>query len=484
MIEEGFALTELKRILSLVMALLLLISSLLAVACSKDESEETEATTVEATAADGEQVLEAPPVENFDGKTCNILTLTGSSLLAGVDGDSEAISNALVERTNWIQDTYNVKMQLSTVDDGNDYIALQNSYLGGLREYDMVVPHPTKYLATMMASGMMQDLGACEEIDLAKPWWNQSQVENYNIQGKLFFGVSDFNLNKRGFSVIIVNQDRFKALFDDDIYELVDEGKWTFDAMKEYAIAAAEPSTDPEVAVYGLSINASVSGFYYWAGETLLKRNDEGNLELKFDVDKCSNIAAKVSGIVSGDHCLKDQYYNNTFVNSMVWKALAGGRLLMTGIDLGAHGHMLRDLSFETAYAPPPKFDEAQSSYTQICSAGFVGIPNDAKDLHFSALLLEALNWHSYYNFRPAYFDTYMSYIVSKNANDYRMLELVLDNTVYDLGFVLDSQGVSTGLALGMLDAVVMQGEGVASYIQTNEKVANNNFQNIIKDIY
>ena len=64
------------------------------------------------------------------------------------------------------------------------------------------------------------------------------------------------------------------------------------------------------------------------------------------------------------------------------------------------------------------------------------------------------------------------------------MLELVLDHTVYDLGYVLDSQGTQTGLALGLLDAVVMQGEGVASYIQTNEKTANNNFQNIIKDLY
>ena len=475
---------KMKRILSLAMALLMLLTSVLVIACAKDGADEESATTVETTAPAGEEIFEAPPVEDFDGRTCNILTLTGSSLLAGVESDSEAISNALVERTNWVQDTYNVKMQLSTVDDGNDYMALQNSYLGGLREYDMVVPHPTKFLASMMASGMMQDLGACEEIDLTKPWWNQSQVENYNIQGKLFFGVSDFNLNKRGFSVVVINQDRFKSLFDEDIYELVEEGKWTFDAMKEYVIAAAEPSTDPEVAVYGLSINGSVSGFYYWAGETLLKRNDEGNLELKFDVDRCSDIAAKVMQIVTGDHCLKDNYYNNTFVNSTAWSSFSGGRILMMSIDLGAHGHMLRDISFETAYAPPAKFDESQESYTQICSAGFVGIPNDAKDLHFSALLLEALNWHSYYNFRPAYFDTYMSYIVSKNAKDYEMLELVLDHTVYDLGYVLDSQGTQTGLALGLLDAVVMQGEGVASYIQTNEKTANNNFQNIIKDIY
>lgn len=468
----------------MLLSFVFLLGTLALFSCGKEE-EDTDVTTVATAGEEGEDRLPAPEVKDYGGKVFNILTLTGSSLLEGVDGDSEQISSALVERTLWCESTYNIDLQLSMVNDGNDYTAFQNSYLGGLREYDMIVPHPTKFLASMMSSGMMQDLGDCAHIDLSKPWWNQSVVENYTIKDKLFFGVSDFNLNKRGFSVIIVNMERFGALFDDDLYSVIDEGKWTVDRMKEYAVIAAEPSDNPTEAVYGLSV-ISVSGLYYAFGETLLKRNDAGDLELKWDVDRCSAIAEKIYGLVIGDHCLQDKYYNNTFVNSDTWAALSGGRLLMMSIDIGAHGHMLRNLDYETAYAPPPKYDEAQASYHQICGAGFVGIPNDAKDLEMSALILEALNWHSYYNFRPAYFDTYMSYIVSKNEHDYKVLEMVLDNTVYDLGFTLDSAGTTTGLALGMFDTVVCENlsTNVASYIETNEKAANNAFQNIIKDIY
>lgn len=472
-----------KRILSLFMVLLLLLSALLSVSCKKKE-EEDDGSTVTTTADGGEGMIEAPPVKDYEGRVFNILTLTGSSLLEGVEGDSEAVSNALAARTVWCKETYNIDLQLTTVPDGNDYQAFQNSYLGGLREYDLIVPHPTKFLATMMASGMMQDLGECSEINLSNPWWNQSQVENYNISGKLFFGVSDFNLNKRFPGVYTVNQDMFKSLFDEDVYELVKNGDWTFDKIKEFAIAAAEPNENKELAVYGYAVNNSVAGFYYWSGEKLLTRNESGNLELKFDVERCSDIADKVKGVVMGDHCLMDKYYNASFANSDTWKAFSGGRLLMMQFDLGAHGSMLREVEFETAYAPPPKYDKDQENYTQICSAGFVGIPNDAKDISCSALVLEALGWHSYYNFRPVYIDTYMSYILSKNENDAKMLNLVLDNTIYDLGYVLDSQGTTTGLALGMMNAVVIDGQGVASYIETNEKKANNSFQEIIQNIY
>ena len=74
--------------------------------------------------------------------------------------------------------------------------------------------------------------------------------------------------------------------------------------------------------------------------------------------------------------------------------------------------------------------------------------------------------------------------MVSKNENDYRMLEIVLDNTVYDLGYTLDSEGIQKGKGLGIMDAVVLNGEGVSSYVQQNEAAANNAYQNIIKDIY
>lgn len=472
-----------KRILSLLMVLLLLLTTLLSTSCKKKKASDDSDGKV-ATVYGGEEKIEAPPVENYGGRVFNILTLTGSSLLEGVEGDSEAVSSALAARTAWCRETYNIDLQLTTVPDGNDYQTFQNSYLGGLREYDMIVPHPTKFLAAMMASGMMYDLGSCSEIDLSNPWWNQSQVENYNINGKLFFGVSDFNLNKRGFSAFVVNMDKFNALFEDDIHEVIDNGDWTFDKIKEYVLAASEPSDDPNVAEYGYSVNNSVAGFYYWSGEKLLTRNESGNLELKFDVDRCSDIVEKVKGIVVGDQCLRDKYYNSSFANSDTWKAFSGGRLLMMSYDLGAHGNMLREVSFETAYAPTPKFDKDQKEYVDVCSAGFVGIPEDAKDLRCSALVLEALGWHSYYYFRPVYIDTYMQYILSKNENDAKILNRILDNTVYDLGYVLDSQGTTTGLALGMMNAVVFDGAGVASYIEQNERKANNSFQEIIQNIY
>ncbi len=470
-----------RKHLALLLAAVLLFGSLAVAGCGKKPKQPSAETNAKTEQTAGED--DAPAVRRL-GTDLNILTLNGSTLLEGGSTDSSIISEALERRRRYVEETYDVTLSLTTVADGNDYSALSESYMAGLRAYDMVVPHPTKFLSTMMTSGMMQDLNSLPDIDTTKLWWNQSQVENFTVSGKLFFGVSDFNLNGRGFSVNVMNRQMFNSYFlGEDIYRIVFDGDWTLERMAEYAVAVS----DPDNGVYGYAFNASgASGFFYGCGETLLKRNEQGNFEMKWNVEKCSSIAEKVFALVVGDQTFKDQWYNSNFPTSKAWTTFAGGKALILGMDIGAAGQLLADISFETAFLPAPKLNEEQAQYHAMCGAGFVGIPNDAANPQDSGLILEALGWHSYYNFRPVYFDRYMSYRVSKSADDYKVLELILDQTVYDLGFTLDSVGLGAGLALGMLKTVVIDNVStdVVSYIRQNETYCNDQFQTILKEIY
>ena len=144
-----------KKALLLLLSLLLLVFPL--ASCKKDDAPAAETGNGGGTTDNGatgawESVL---PQKDFGGKEVVILSLKGCTLLQGTAEDGDLISQALAERTDYVENRYKVAMSVFEVDDGKDYSTLYNSYSAGLQSYDMVAPHPTKFLATMMASGMM-----------------------------------------------------------------------------------------------------------------------------------------------------------------------------------------------------------------------------------------------------------------------------------------------------------------------------------------
>ena len=143
-------------------------------------------------------------------------------------------------------------------------------------------------------------------------------------------------------------------------------------------------------------------------------------------------------------------------------------------------------VDFQTAYIPYPKLNESQEKYYSYGGTGFMGIPNDAKDLELCGLIMETANWYTYHKLRPIYFDSYLSVMVSKNENDYKIIEMVVNNGIFDFGEILDSSGLEQGTAVGMWVDVIVENlsTDVASYIEQWEDANNEKFQNFLKEIY
>ncbi|MGM9684407.1 MAG: hypothetical protein ACI3XQ_12490 [Eubacteriales bacterium] len=472
-----------KRILCLIFVVLLLApGSLLSCRKEKDDGETTSQAETEETETD----FGVPVKKISDGEplSVNILTLNGSTLLEGGENDTDVVSRAIHNRTTWIEENYGVDLELTLVPDGSDYSTMYNSYMGGLRTYDMLMPHCTKFISSFLTSGMLADLNEMNYINTSKPWWNQSQVENFTVNGKLFFGTCDFTLNRRGTNTIVANRDKYANMnYGNSIYDVVLNGEWTMERMKTICVDAA----DEEKHEYGLAFNVNLcSLFYYSSGETLLKRGDDGKLVLKFDVRKCNDIAEKVYNILIGPQTLQDAWYNSSFASSEGWKAFSNGSALLLSMDITEFGHMIRQLDFNTAFLPYPKLEEGQKDYCSVSAVGIIGIPADAKDPDCSALILEACNIFSYNNFREVYFNNYLSYQLSRDERDYKILEMILDNTIYDLGYTLDLAGTTQGRGVGMLKSIVIDNlnYNASSYIKKYEEPLAKLFDETISKIY
>lgn len=189
--------------------------------------------------------------------------------------------------------------------------------------------------------------------------------------------------------------------------------------------------------------------------------------------------------IVCGPQTLKVKWFNSSFATGDGWTTFASKRALIIEFDL-YFANLMKDLTFETVFLPGAKLDENQKNYRALCGTGFIGVPIDALDTDCSALILEAFNRYSYANFRPVYFDSYLAYRISKDPRDHQVLQLILDNTVYDLGFNIDDNGATAGKASGMLRTVVYQNmsTNVASYIEQYEDTIRKEFEQTLSEIY
>ena len=490
-----------KRILAIVLTFVMLMGTLLLTACNSTGDDPVKDTTTAQKPSDTTKPVgggdeekqptreDAEPTsdKNYSGRTVNILTLTGSSLLQGQENDVQSISDMLATRTLYIEEKYDIEMMLTCVDGREDMSTLQASYLGGDQLYDMIAPHPTINLAPLMQSGMLQDLNDSAAfggyIDLTKLWWNQSQVEAFNVNDRLFIGSPDFNLNKRGVSVLVMNKETWDNMYqDEDIYDVVFDGKWTLDKM----IDVVNENYDETADEYGYVGSNGIGGFYTGVGGTLLVKGEDGGWVHKYDVDLCSTLAEKLYAMLIGPQALLEQYYYSGFPTSNVWKAFSEGRGLLQAMDIDYFGKLLATLDFQTAYVPYPKLNEQQEKYLGGGGTGFMGIPNDAKDLEFCGLIMENVNWHTYHYFRPIYFDSYLSVMVSKNENDYKVIEMAVNNGVFDFGNILDNSGLEPGTAAGMWTEVIVNNlsTDVASYIEEHEEANNEKFQAILDEIY
>lgn len=400
--------------------------------------------------------------------------------------DSDIMKEAYQKRLNYLEDNYGVTFK--NIDAINEFQTLVNEISGGGTTYDIINPHPQLYIGSLMTTGVLNNICGFDNIDLTQPWWNQSFVENYTVNNFLPFIVGDSAVNTAGFMAFVMNNAMYQRYgYKDNLYELVDQRKWTLEKFGELAKETGLDALEESDREYGLILHQGlVHCFFFGSGEQVLKKNNEGVPVFKFNADKCQSLAEWLYEVVYGDYTGLCTYSNATFATSKQWTTFASGKALMIGFDFVAFGSMLKSIeSFDMVYLPNPLFDEDQKEYHTLCGSGFVGIPTTAQNPEDIALLLSAINWHSHENLRNTYVNTFMSFRVADDINQRNVLLLIIDSVMYDLGFSLDT-GKTSGLALGMLERVVVEGKSysVANYISANEEQIAENFRLQIQNLF
>lgn len=283
-------------------------------------------------------------------------------------------------------------------------------------------------------------------IDLDKPWYIKSITENMPTD-YIYFTAGSFALTNIKYNFGMFFNDTLKKTMNinEDLYALVDEGKWTLDAMNRliantYIDLNGDTAASPEDQ-YGLAFGGMTYALGFMPAlevNMFVKEGDRYNFT--YDNDRAVSAVQKLCEIVHENSNVYPAKQNNDASHAagvggtFISKIFIEGRSVFTCDTLANAPAILGDIKFDYGLLPYPKWDEAQKNYqSRLQRSGYALIPVSA-DIEPASAVLEALGSASHRRLVPEYCEVTLKTRYAQDDNVSRMYDLILSNIVYDPG--------------------------------------------------
>ena len=455
-----------KKAISAIFAALMVISCLVMAGCTEKDpgTQKTDTTAAAETDEVTPAVTEAPEIlpdlpdvtfENSDP----FVILTQKS---GYDADfytedhdtGDTLHDAVRLRNNNVCDKYKIQIEVyceeySTVND-----MIKRSVNSGTHEYDLCFVHMVSG-AALAQSNIVLPFEKLEYVDLSKPWWDKAIKNGFSIENNMMMVNGDISpMSFSTTSCIYFNKKLLKAYDIPYPYKLVEEGKWTLDALYELTKDMTVPDGDGNVDArngknqFGLASWAYdvPYSFYYAAGGMLITKDPDSDIpEYVPDIERDTNIYNKIYDVI-----IKNNAYYETDVTYFpnVAKVFADGRALFYDAKLSS-AEELRDMDDEFGILPVPKYSEKQEDYYSFVngSSSMVCVPTTCRTQEMrdrTSILIEAFAYESYKIVTPALIETYLKRKVTRDADSQDMIDYIIRNRVFDMAYVNMHDGIGS----------------------------------------
>ena len=425
-----------KRLLSAVLSAVMLASLLAGCGTTPADTTDTSDTTLPADTTTEEVTTEdlGPYVEkqNYNGKTFSKLvmgTSTYNNYYFADEQTGDKMNDSVYERKRLTEEYLGVKLARLTgqsLDQQYQYI------LSGDSSHHLFLMHLMGNVGKFASEKLVVDWNEIPTVDLSRRYWNQDINDSLAVNGINYYAVSDYIIKDP--ICLLMNKDMIKDLGLEEPYDLVQEGKWTLDAMMTMAEkATSDLNGDGKMDVndrYGFGVlgNFHLISFMYAADCKLV---DE-NYKLIINNERTVNLVEKLHTLLntSGDTYAWD-WNSRTDVNKTL--KMPTGRVLF---QAEASSVLLeyRDCDVEYGILPYPKFDEAQPEYMSNDWGGLMCVPKTSKDLDMIGHVTEMLAYFSGETTVPMYYNMQLGDKLSRDPESVEMLEIIFDSVVYDPG--------------------------------------------------
>ncbi|MBO5275423.1 MAG: hypothetical protein J6I45_12490 [Clostridia bacterium] len=445
-----------KRILSLLLAALMLIPM---TACNDPENNdiaENNDTTVasdasgnEAETSEYDALVADLPTGNYDGYKFMMLNNESNFALTQMDADEqtgEPINDAIYKRNAAVAERLNIDISENMVGYAEVTNIMSKSIAAEEDTYSCFW-NESYLVAPFAIDGKLQNINGISAINLEKLWWDGDALEEIAFGDYQYFLVGDIHLMfKEAFYMMAFNKG---ILADNSLavpYDMVRDGKWTMDVMQSYMkTAKLDLNGDSVIDGYdrfGMTSTALCAyGLFISSGELFVERGNDGIPALVQPDERFYSVYEKILGMTtahSADYaCISGLTKNLSIYQNDFHDVFHVGNALFYLEPLGSL-KKFRDSDVEFGVLPLPKYDEAQEDYhTYITNlAALCGIPITA-DSERTGVILENLAAESCVELRDTYMDVTLKSKYIRDEESVEMLELILDSGRFSLTDIL-----------------------------------------------
>ena len=432
------------RILSLLLAVLMLASSLAACSTGTDDPADT---NLKGTTAVNEEDTgprdNLPANLNYKGDTITFITIDMSSDEISVEElNSDPINDSVYERNKFVESRLNVKFDTIISNSAGDYSAVEKvvtAVKSGSMEYD-IVASPCYVVLDQSLSGTFANLTSSGYLEFDQPWWTQGFNEAVSYQGNQYAAVGSMLLSIYRFAFATVfNKNTFTNTNQTYLYEYVENGTWTLDKqislIPVFHMDNGNGIQDATGDYYGLvsELNIYVDPFWASCEIDILAKDADGDFELVLDTNRLFDTAEKVIQLYYGTD-------KATFIGHAATTFSNGNSAMATIRILDLEDSIMRNMDDAYGIVPMPRLTTDQDGYYSTLHDAFtvVAVPTTVRGdrLDEVSAVLEAMGSASYRIVRPAYYETTLRTKLVSDPQSSEMMDMIIENIRTDAGYV------------------------------------------------
>ncbi len=493
-----------KKTVSLILLLCMLLTTLAACGESAEPANETEASTTAPVAVEtfdptkdeyGRDIVESsiPEGTNFENAELTLLhrdmhgtlDFTYEFYADGENGD--LINDNIYLRNRETEESIGVKLNFQDTSEGEFPNLLKRSINAQDGAYDMAAFY--SYFGVSWAlEGYYYNLLDLEYIDFDKPWWNADFANELTLNNQLYFAVGDMALSTidRVYALFFNKKLAAEYFPETNLYDVVNEGKWTADMftslIKDTYQDLNGNSDADEDDFYGWIAPAAsipIDGIQVGFDIPVTETNSDGIPQYVYGGERSATGYSKLYEMFTNNKDIYPGKYDMDSINLAIEKFVNGTSVFL--IDLFCTTTQLRNMDDDYGVLPLFKLDEIQAEYctTSDDVASFVSIISSCRNPDAAAAAMEKMSETSYKYVTPAYFEVALKTKYARGDEDSAMYDLIIAGRKYNFGFVMSSScGNITHQWRTLLDG---RKDTFVSTIEKQAKSVNKQFEKLLE---
>jgi len=355
----------------------------------------------------------------------------------------DIIAEAVYERTRLAEETLNIRIVNEQVFWDQLGSTISKSVSAGDSSFEAIIGRLSQ-LSMIVPNGCLLDLNAIETLNLTNEWWDPQVNTSMTVGGKQCIASGSINYyDDYSITGMAFNKKLF-AMYDiAEPYDLVREGKWTFEAFYEIVNNAAQDingdSQMDENDFFGYVCNAGMMSSMMIAFEEEMTISDgAGGYTLNNGasiIDKATHYADLM---LNNDSVIVEERKLGYDKGDLLFP---NGQALMTQMLIGSVVGFRQSMTDDFGVLPFPKYDESQANYHNMISqhwASSVSVPATCKDLEKVGYVLDTLGYFSPATITEAVIEKNVMTKSTRDDDSADMLRLMFASKAFDTSIVFD----------------------------------------------